>query len=73
METNPGQDEITASEAARLLGVHRATVRRRALSGHLPCRQTPYGLAFRRSVLERMLADGFKPWPMGRPRKETKA
>lgn len=67
-DTNP--DEITVGQAAKLLGVHRATIRRRTLSGDLPARQTPYGLAFRRSVLERMLADGWQPWPMGRPKKQ---
>ena len=67
-DTNP--DEITVGQAAKLLGVHRATIRRRTLSGDLPARRTAYGLLFRRSVLERMLADGWKPWPMGRPKKQ---
>lgn len=62
-------DEITIGQAAELLGIHRETVRRRARAGYLPHRATPYGLVFRRSVLERMLADGWKPWPMGRPKK----
>lgn len=67
-ENKRKDDEITVGQAAELLGVHRATIRRRALAGFLPHRATPYGLVFRRAVLERMLADGWKPWPMGRPK-----
>ena len=56
------EEELTADEAAALLGVHRSTLTRRAQYGLLPARKFGNSWVFRRSDLE-AARDEIRPKP----------
>lgn len=53
---------LTMAEAAKLLGVHRDSLKRWADAGKVPCWRTPKGghRRFRRSDLEALISNGDK-------------